>query len=50
MNFDRFGHIFASVTAIMFSLVIDVELVQEVFHVALVLDGHEVGFRILGGI
>ena len=50
MHFDRFGRLYEPVPGLLVSLEIDVELVQEFLHVDSVLDGHEAGFKILGGI
>ena len=47
MHFDRFGCLYAPVPGLLFSLGIYVELEQEGLNVALVLDAHEDGFKIL---
>ena len=50
VHFDSFGSLCAPVPALLFSLVIDVELVQKGLHVVFILGGHEAGFKILGDI
>ena len=47
MQFYRFGNLCAPVPFLIVSLGINVEMVQEGLHVILILDGHEVGFKIL---
>ena len=48
MHFDRFDRICDPVPVLLVSLDINVELGQEGLHVALILDGHQAGFKILG--
>ena len=47
MYFERFGCICYPVPGLLIYLGINVELGQEGFHVALILDGHDASFKIL---
>ena len=50
IHFDMFVCLYAPVLVLLVSLYIYVELGHEGLYVALILDGHEDGFKILGGI
>ena len=50
MHFDRFGCLYAPFPVLLSPLGTNVELVHEGLHVALFLDCHVVGFKILGEI
>ena len=50
MYFERFGRPYAPLMGLLFLMITDVELGQELLHVILILDGHDVGFKILGDI